>query len=172
MENKTNYTGREIIVSKFEIYPFEPSECEYSGFPKGVCQLEINTRDKEVTLKVISGSAPSLQLAALVIRSNKHCLKMFANSADNEEFEKYYIMDSYTRSGFYSATFLAHDGTEGLPVIDKKIVSYNAPFGVFDFKLTALEYNLLIEHFNIHPLRSRKQIQYSLKKEYGFRYIK
>ena len=42
MENKTNYTGREIIVSKFEIYPFEPSECEYSGFPKGVCQLEIN----------------------------------------------------------------------------------------------------------------------------------
>ncbi len=71
MENKTNYTDREIIVSKFEIYPFEPSECEYSGFPKGVCQLEINTRDKEVTLKVISGSAPSLQLAALVIRSNK-----------------------------------------------------------------------------------------------------
>lgn len=99
-----NSTGREIIVSKFEVFPDDPVWCNEADIPKTVGEIIINTKDKTVAYRHISGWEPSLFIILTVMGANKNWMRVLSNSEYPDK--KHLIITSWKRD-YVSEYFLA-----------------------------------------------------------------
>ena len=99
-----NSTGREIIVSKFEVFPDDPVWCNEADIPKTVGEIIINTKDKTVAYRHISGWEPSLFIILTVMGANKNWMRVLSNSEHPDK--KHLIITSWKRD-YVSEYFLA-----------------------------------------------------------------
>ncbi|WP_294411141.1 hypothetical protein [uncultured Ruminococcus sp.] len=170
MDNKNEITGRNIIISDFEVAPYDPDEYEYMGDQKCHGQLIVNKQEKTITFRHISGTCPIFYVILTAMSINKNWFRI----GDAEECEKKYKDYMILIREIPAAYYIACTGENGLPVIEKEIE--NAPYlnDTKELTLTEKEYFLLASlysmlHFKSSELNNAKK---RFIKEWEFRYIK
>ena len=170
MGNKNEFTGRNIVVSDFEVAPYDPDEYEYNGDKKCHGQIIVNKLEKTITFRHISGTKPIFNVVLAVMALNKNWFRVF----NAEECEAKYENNMLLIRNIPAAYYVAHMGENGLPVVDQIIEHVPYFKDVEEFTLTELEFYLLAEfksmlYFSSGSLkRDRKRFA----KYWEFRYIK
>ena len=165
MENN----GRKIIVSKFEIVPFDPIDFN-DAYDELCCgQLIIDKEKETITFKFLSGEQPLLYHLLAAMSVSKQWFKVTSSEKAISNFQEHILLERECPHEFY----IAHYGEDGLPVIDHKI-DFDGFIEVDEFTLTALEYNLLAEvnGITIANGKHRRRRRYYMKKEFRLRFIK
>ena len=67
MKNNKKGTGRDIIVSCFEVFPYDPEECIWNMEQKCIGEVSVNTKKKTISFKYLGGTAPILYVMLLVM---------------------------------------------------------------------------------------------------------
>ena len=170
MYNKNEITGRNIIVSDFEVAPYDPIEYEYMGDTKCHGQLIINKQERTITFRHISGTKPIFFAVLSAMSINKNWFRIF----NAEECEKKFKDHMLLIRDWPAAYYIAHTGQNGLPVIDKRIENIPYFMDVEEFTLTEMEFYFLAElntmlYFSMERLKSAKK---QFIKFWEFRYIK
>ena len=170
MGNKNEFTGRNIVVSDFEVAPYDPDEYEYNGDQKCHGQIIVNKLEKTITFRHISGTKPIFNVVLAVMALNKNWFRVFKA----EECESKYENNMLMIRDWPAAYYVAHMGGNGLPVVDQIIEHVPYFKDVEEFTLTELEFYLLAEFKNMlyfssgNLRRDRKRFA----KYWEFRYIK
>lgn len=170
MDNKNEITGRNIIISDFEVAPYDPDEYEYAGDQKCHGQLIVNKQEKTITFRHISGTCPIFHVVLAAMSINKNWFRIFNAEECEAKYKDYMLLIRDWPATYY----IAHTGENGLPVIDKIIE--NVPYfkDVEEFTLTEMEYYFLAE-LNTMLYFSMERLKYAKKqfiKFWEFRYIK
>ncbi|SEK78859.1 hypothetical protein SAMN02910353_01264 [Ruminococcus sp. YRD2003] len=169
MGNKNEYTGRNFVVSDFEVAPYDPDEYEYNGDHKCHGQIIVNKLEKTITFRHISGTKPIFNVVLAVMALNKNWFRVF----NAEECEVKYENNMLLIRDIPASYYVAHIGENGLPVVDQIIEHVPYFKDVEEFTLTELEFYLLAEfksmlYFSSGSLkRDRKRFA----KYWEFRYI-
>lgn len=170
MDNKNEITDRNIIVSDFEVAPYDPDEYEYMGDQKCHGQLIVNKQEKTITFRHISGTFPIFYVILTAMSINKNWFRI----GDAEECEKKYEDYMILIRDIPAAYYIARTGENGLPVIEKEIE--NVPYlnDAKELTLTEKEYYLLASvHFMLHFTSSElNRAKKRFIKEWEFRFIK
>ncbi len=176
MKNNKKGTGRDIIVSCFEVFPYDPEECIWNMEQKCIGEVSVNTKKKTISFKYLGGTAPILYVMLLVMSANKHWNKIVAEYYGTAIFD----VDNYSlisRWNDYASTeiFLAHEGESGLPVIEKRSVHIDdIGLGIHECTLTPIEFILFNQRDYELGLYDGPRYKHKLKelrKDYDFRYI-
>ena len=134
--NKNEFTGRNIVVSDFEVAPYDPDEYEYNGDQKCHGQIIVNKLEKTITFRHISGTKPIFNVVLAVMALNKNWFRVFKA----EECESKYENNMLLIRDWPAAYYVAHMGGNGLPVVDQ-IIDHVLYFkDVEEFTLTELEF--------------------------------
>lgn len=170
MDNKNEITGRNIIISDFEVAPYDPDEYEYAGDQKCHGQLIVNKQEKTITFRHISGTCPIFHVVLAAMSINKNWFRIFDAIECEAKYKDYMLLIRDWPAAYY----VAHVGENGLPVVEKQIK--NVPYfsEAKELTLNELEFYLLAEfktmlHFNNG---GRKRAQNLFMKVWEFRYIK
>ena len=175
MKNNKNGAGRAIIVSYFESYPYDPEECNWHGDEKCYGEISINTKENTITFKYVGGTAPILYVMLLVMSANKHWDKIVReNYRTVKRVLKNYSLISRWNDYASTEIFLAHEGENGLPVIDKRSVHIDdIGRGIHQCTLTPLEFILFYNEYKrgLSYGNNYKDRLKEARKDYEFRYI-
>lgn len=97
MGNKNELTGRNIVVSDFEVAPYDPDEYEYNGDQKCHGQIIVNKHERTITFRYISGTKPIFNVVLAVMALNKNWFSVF----NAEECEAKYENNKVNVQAFY-----------------------------------------------------------------------
>lgn len=176
MKNNKNGAGRDIIVSYFEVYPYDRDECFWNGDGKCFGKMSVNTSEGTITFEHIGGKDPILSVILLVMSANKRWDKIVDEyyHSSQKDLKKYALMTGWNNS-IRRDIFLANMEENELPTIEKRSVHIdNTGSGIHQCTLTPLEFLLLINenetvHYDENHYRSKLK---EARKNYEFRYIK
>lgn len=171
MENNKKVTGRNIIVSDFEVAPYDPEEYEHAGDTKCHGQIIVNKQERTITFRHISGTKPIFFAVLSAMSINKNWFRIFNAEECEKKFKDYMLLFTKCPNTYY----IAHTGENGLPVIDKEIENvWRIIMNVEEITLTELEFYLLaqLEHMLYFSMRQFNREKKQFIKFWEFRYIK
>jgi hypothetical protein len=167
MENKKLTTGRDIIVSKIQIIPFNPIEWDEEFDGLCIAQIAIDRINKTATFEHLSGHKPILDVVIDVLAANKHWLKIVDESDARYEACDYFLMNG---PRFYIAHY--EDGI--FPVFDKPLTE-DHEYGIRKVTFTPLEFYLIADWWCLPKSYSSYDLKYHLqqiREELRFKYIR
>lgn len=175
MSNTGNEKRRNVIVSYFEIFPYDRDECFWNGDGKCFGKMSVNISERTITFEHIGGKAPLLLVILLVMSANKRWDKIVDEYYRNSQQDiKNYALITGWNSNVFRDIFLANMGENELPTIEKRSIRIdNADSGIHQCTLTPLEFLLLINenetvHYDENHYRNKLK---EARKGYEFRYI-
>ena len=167
---KTQVPLKRNIISKFEVWPYDPDWCIWNKDQKCIGCISVYSQTRNINFDYISGKAPVLYVVLLLMGANKHWRKIVEEDVKGIFVNNYSLL---TRVNDDTSTeiFLAHNGENNLPVIEKRVVHIESiDHEVRGCTLSPLEYFLLVGEvdFNLYSWQDRL---HELRSEYEFRYI-
>ena len=175
MSNTGNEKRRNVIVSYFEIFPYDQDECFWNGDGKCFGKMSVNTSERTISFENIGGKDPILSVILLVMSANKRWDKIVDEyyHSSQKDLKNYALMTGWNNS-IRRDIFLANMGENKLPTIEKRSVHIdNTDSGIHQCTLTPLEFLLLINenetvHYDENHYRNKLK---EARKGYEFRYI-
>ena len=158
---------RDVIVSRFETYG---DDFRFDD-NKSICNIAVNTKDNTISFTLESGDKPSLYIILMAMSINKRWLEIIDKCEEHTDMSRYFLLThwiSFEASDYY----LCHEGADGMPVIDKRLVKCEEEGGIVTCTFSPLDYLLLVEYdtrFGFSTPQSRLK---ELREDYGFRYLK
>lgn len=158
---------RDVIISRFETFT---DEFRFDD-SKSICNITVNTKEKNISFTLESGDAPSLYVVLLTMSVNKHWLPIIDSFECPADINRYFLLTrwiSFDAADYY----LCHEGEDGMPVIDKCLIKCGDDGGISSCKLSPFEYLLLIEYDSRFGFTTPKSRLKELRESYEFRYLK
>ena len=162
---------RNIIVSRFEIIPYDPFEFYCQDDEKCIGELTVDKAERTITFRHISGEKPILEFVISAMFVQKDWFKLIAEDRSIAERRGHFLLE---RHWPYEA-YVVRSEEKNKPVIDHRIKLDDYCF-IEELTLTPLEFGLLFESFTRFILYSttsnRKRVLRWIKHDLEFRFIK
>lgn len=163
---------RNIIVSKFEVIPYNPIEFYHLNDERSVGEIIVNKTERLISFKLLSGCRVNIEIVLLTMFCQKHWYRIINEELGSAEFKNLFLL---VRGFLPREVFVARREEDVDAVIDHKIKSFD--LDIDEITLTPLEFILLFDYFDewscLFPSTSRrKQVLRWIRKELEFRFIK
>ena len=103
MGNKNEFMSRNIIVSDFEVAPYDPDEYEYNGDQKCHGQIIVNRLDKTITFRHISGTKPIFYVVLVAMSINKNWCRIFKPWECEDKYKDHMLLIRDWPAAYYVA---------------------------------------------------------------------
>lgn len=158
-----------FFISRFEIYREEMEQDENQK----VCGLiAVNTVDRKISFKLLSGATIDIYLMLAVMSLDTHWLKIIEEIKDTIDISEYIILNTgyiYDSDELY----IARKNDNGLPVIISQVINgRNTMFGIHECTLSPVDYLKFINQYSHFFERTPKDMCAKLRNLYQFRYLK
>ena len=149
---------RNIIVSRFEIIPYNPIEFYHLNDERSVGEIIVNKTERLISFKLLSGCRVNIEIVLLTMFCQKHWYRIINEELGSEELENHFLL---VHRFLPREVFVARREESGDAVIDHKIKSFD--LDIAEITLTPLEFILLFDYFDewscLFPSTSkRKQV--------------
>ena len=158
---------RDVIISRFETFT---DDFRFDD-NKSICNIAVNTKDKTISFTHESGDVPSLYVILMTMSVNKAWLRIIDSFENSFDRSRYFLLSRWINFDS-SDLYMCHEGTDGLPVIDKCLIKCKEGGGIISCTLLPFDYLMLVEYDCCFGFTTPKSRLKELRENYEFRYLK